>query len=347
MSDDNFRTVVKVVELTTINRITFSPHIFDTDISEFELWEAYIENLTQNENCLACGNFIKRYGNKVVMNKIGMTLPLLWIDEKKDNELFNQLPEKYRKSIQNLYKLVNEAKITKAYIPETSIWGEKFDGLYNHLSTVIPLHAVKSGGENMTVEINNQLYPLILNILNEVDRKHLDILNEWITTNKLLYSDKYRSAMSFLLKLFMQEMKRKVEEREKEIDSLRGEIKALTRQQSVQRSGSHSHPAMKSTSRRESTGIDVLGGASPDSLRKELESKDSTIADMEFEISRLRGQLSSQTAGCEAHGDQIEALKASLVLAQGQLGSKEAELADLRKAMQRASEKSVLDGTRG
>jgi hypothetical protein len=143
----------------------------------------------------------------------------------------------------------------------------------------------------------------------------------------------------------VQEMKRKVEEREREIQKLQEEIKALTRQQSVQlqRSGSHPYPAIKG--RRGSNGMDVLGGASPDSWRKELESKDSTIADMELEISRLRGQLSSQTAGCEAHGDQIEALKTSLVSVQAQLGSKETELGDLRKAMQRASEKSVLDGT--
>jgi predicted nucleic acid-binding Zn-ribbon protein len=185
--------------------------------------------------------------------------------------------------------------------------------------------------------------------LEELDRENKRLEREvrdgearWRKSEEELEELREASGESEVLRV--QEMKRKVEEREREIDSLRGEIKALTRQQSVQRSGSHSHPATKST-RRESTGIDVLGGVSPDSLRKELESKDSTIADMELEISRLRGQLSSQTAGCEAHGDQIEALKASLALVQGQLGSKEAELADLRKAMQRASEKSVLDGT--
>jgi hypothetical protein len=186
--------------------------------------------------------------------------------------------------------------------------------------------------------------------LEELDRDNKRLEREvrdgearWRKSEEELEELREASGESEVLRV--QEMKRKVEEREREIDSLRAEIKALTRQQSVQRSGSHSHPATKSASRRESTGIDILGGASPDSLRRELESKDSTIADMELEISRLRGQLSSQTAGCEAHGDQIEALKASLALVQGQLGSKEAELADLRKAMQRASEKSVLDGT--
>jgi hypothetical protein len=188
--------------------------------------------------------------------------------------------------------------------------------------------------------------------LEELDRENRRLEREvrdgetrWRRSEEELEELREASGESEVLRA--QEMKRKVEEREREMQKLREEVKALTRQQSVQmqRSGSHSYPATKNTARRGSNGMDVLGGASPDSWRKELENKDSTIADMELEISRLRGQLSSQTAGCEMHGEQIEALKASLLSVQAHLGSKEAELGDLRKAMQRASEKSVLDGT--
>lgn len=241
-----------------------------------------------------------------------------------------------------------------AHQPSLSLQSKIRSTSFRRTSTVGPLSPTSASNELPPLTPDGDTLPDIYRKqalrLEELDRENKRLEREvrdgearWRKSEEELEELREASGESEVLRV--QEMKRKVEEREKEIDSLRGEIKALTRQQSVQRSGSHSHPAMKSTSRRESTGIDVLGGASPDSLRKELESKDSTIADMEFEISRLRGQLSSQTAGCEAHGDQIEALKASLVLAQGQLGSKEAELADLRKAMQRASEKSVLDGT--
>lgn len=188
--------------------------------------------------------------------------------------------------------------------------------------------------------------------LEELDRENKRLEREvrdgearWRKSEEELEELREASGESEVLR--MQEMKRKVEEGEKEIEKLKVEIKALTRQQSVQlqRSGSLSYPATKGATRRGSNGTDVTPGSSPDPLRKELESKDSTIADMELEISRLRGQLSSQTAGCETHGEQIEALKASLASVQGQLVGKEAELGDLRKAMQRASEKSVLDGT--
>lgn len=130
---------------------------------------------------------------------------------------------------------------------------------------------------------------------------------------------------------------RKAQNGEKEIERLRAEVAALTRQ-SMQRSASHS------VSKGVRTGS-IPDSGSEESWRKDLESKDSTIGDMELEISRLRGQLSSQTQGCETHGEQITALQYSLTTTQGHLKSTEMELGDVRKALQRASEKAVRDGT--
>ena len=115
---------------------------------------------------------------------------------------------------------------------------------------------------------------------------------------------------------------------EKEIKRLRAEIDTLKRR--------------TSTARREST---HGGGDDVESLKAELESKDSTIADMQLEISRLRGQLSSQTQGCETHGEQISALQYSISTTEGKLRGLENDLADAKKALTKASEKAVLDGT--
>ncbi|EXJ82576.1 hypothetical protein A1O3_06389 [Capronia epimyces CBS 606.96] len=115
---------------------------------------------------------------------------------------------------------------------------------------------------------------------------------------------------------------------DEELKRLRAEIETLRRRNSV--------------TRKEG----VHGGAEDvDSLRAELENKDSTIADMQLEISRLRSQLSSQTQGCETHGEQITALQASLSTAEGKLRNTEVELSDVKKALSKASEKAVIDGT--
>ncbi|OCT46223.1 putative myosin heavy chain, embryonic smooth muscle isoform [Cladophialophora carrionii] len=116
-----------------------------------------------------------------------------------------------------------------------------------------------------------------------------------------------------------------------EIRRLRAEIETLRRRTST----------TATMSRRESSGDD----ANRETLKGELERKDSTIADMQLEISRLRSQLSSQTEGCETHGEQIAALQASLSSAEAKLGRLETELSDTKKALSKASEKAVLDGT--
>ncbi|OAP55650.1 hypothetical protein AYL99_09802 [Fonsecaea erecta] len=120
-------------------------------------------------------------------------------------------------------------------------------------------------------------------------------------------------------------------EADEEIRRLRAEIEALRRRASLNTT---------TLSRRGSAaGEDVAV------LKAELERKDSAIADMQLEISRLRGQLSSQAQGCEAHGEQIAGLQASLSSAETKLKTLESDLSDAKKALSKASEKAVLDST--
>lgn len=114
-----------------------------------------------------------------------------------------------------------------------------------------------------------------------------------------------------------------------QVTKLRAEIESLRRTQ------------------RQAVSAGRRSSISPDDseLRKELESRDSTISDLQLEISRLRSQLSSQTEGCETHGEQISALQSSLGRAEVNVRKLETELSDTKKALSRASEKAVVDGT--
>jgi len=82
-----------------------------------------------------------------------------------------------------------------------------------------------------------------------------------------------------------------------------------------------------------------------ESLRKDLEIKDSTISDMQLEISRLRSQVSAQTEGRDTNSEQIAALQASLERAETAAAKMQSELQDTKKALTRASEKAVLEST--
>lgn len=133
---------------------------------------------------------------------------------------------------------------------------------------------------------------------------------------------------------------KRAEEAHAEIFKLKAEIVALQRQ--VQQRG-HSLSISKSMRPSGNSGSGDIG-SSFENQKKELDSKDSAIADMELEISKLRGELSSKTSGCQTHGSQISALQDNLTLMQNRLRKYESELADCKKALTRASEKAVKDG---
>jgi hypothetical protein len=119
-----------------------------------------------------------------------------------------------------------------------------------------------------------------------------------------------------------------------EIATLTAEITTLTRERAQRR---------QSISDRRSSGVNDETEAVK--LRHELYGKDSTIAEMELEISKLRSQVNTQTQGCDRHGEQISALQEALSRSETKLKATDIELADTKKALTHASEKAVSEGT--
>lgn len=112
-----------------------------------------------------------------------------------------------------------------------------------------------------------------------------------------------------------------------EVMKLRGEIEMLRR-------GSR-------------TSVGGRGKADEDveELRREIESKDGTIGDMQLEISRLRAQVSTQSEGKKNENEQITALQEALRRVEEANAKMTTELQDSKKALAKASEKAVVDGT--
>ncbi|KAL9114415.1 MAG: hypothetical protein Q9227_001496 [Pyrenula ochraceoflavens] len=135
-------------------------------------------------------------------------------------------------------------------------------------------------------------------------------------------------------------LRQKIQEAEQsqsEIERLRSEIASLQRQTQSTRS-SHSHSISRAGATPPNADADTAA------LRAEIQSKLSTITDMELEISNLRAQLSSQTSSCSTHGEQITALQSSLTASESKITSLRTELTDTKKALARASEKAVQAG---
>lgn len=179
----------------------------------------------------------------------------------------------------------------------------------------------------------------------EIYRKQIQRIDELERENKRLAKEaqdgearwrKSEEALEELREKSVDDTTRKASstDADAEIARLRGEIETMRRQQ-------RQSISMPKPTRTGSTS----GGDEVEGLRKELENKDGTISDMQLEISRLRTQLSSQTEGCETHGEQIAALQSSLTSTESRFHRVESELGDTKKALSRATEKAVLDGT--
>lgn len=120
-------------------------------------------------------------------------------------------------------------------------------------------------------------------------------------------------------------------EESEEVVRLRGEVETLRR-------GSRASISAKGKG-------DADSNAEVEELRREVESKEGIIGDMQLEISRLRAQASVQSAGRENENEQVAALQDSLRRAEQANSKISIELADVKKALTRASEKSMLEGT--
>lgn len=127
---------------------------------------------------------------------------------------------------------------------------------------------------------------------------------------------------------------RKSAEAEAEIVQLRAEVAALAKNRAL---------------RKQSVGDRRSSGANDENetvrLRHELNGKDSTVAEMVLEISKLRSQVNTQMQGCDKHGEQISALQEALSRSETKLKAVKNELADTKTALTHASEKAVSEGT--
>ncbi len=231
--------------------------------------------------------------------------------------------------------------------PSLSIQSKMRSDSFRRTSTAGPLSPGATSGALPTLspdgETMNDIYRKQALRLEELERDNKRLEKEatdgearWRRSEEELEELREASGEASALKTQV----KKAEEAQSVIAELKTEIATLQRQ--AQQRG-HSHSISKSI---RSPSIPSAGDStgSPDSLRRELESKDSTIADMELEISRLRSELSTKTNSCETHGSQISALQETLASTQNKLWNIEGEMADSKKALSRASEKAVREG---
>ncbi|MCJ1251552.1 hypothetical protein MMC30_008787 [Trapelia coarctata] len=128
----------------------------------------------------------------------------------------------------------------------------------------------------------------------------------------------------------------KAEAKTDEVSRLKSELTSLQRQ--------NSH-LQALTSRPTRPAASPSQAGDPSDLLAELDSKSSTIESMEMEISNLRANLAKHVSSIASLGEQVKALEERLDRAERAAGAAQRELLDVRKNLDRASEKAVKEGS--
>lgn len=173
----------------------------------------------------------------------------------------------------------------------------------------------------------------------DIYRKHVAKIEELEKENRRLQKDssdaekRWKKAEDELADLREADDKKSSDDSEK----LKGEIASLERQnsqlqQQLSRGSGHAHRQSVSTT------------SSPPAFQAELDSKASTIESMEIEISKLRSQLERHQSGASSEKEQVAALEDKVARAEAAAGKAQRELQDVKKNLERATERAVREG---
>ncbi|KAI1308330.1 hypothetical protein F5Y03DRAFT_350698 [Xylaria venustula] len=121
-----------------------------------------------------------------------------------------------------------------------------------------------------------------------------------------------------------------------QIEKLKAEITALQRQNTQLQSAA---------TKRHGSSPSLALASPPDELQAQLESKSTTIETMELEISRLRAQAERQATAGGTDREQIVALEEKLARSEQAAMKAQRELTDLKRNLERTTERVVKEGS--
>lgn len=118
------------------NLVNKDTPLFKTRIEN--LWDIYLSNLPEegrsHYNCNACKHFIERFGNLVIINENGSITSVVWNEE--------NTPEFFKKSVEELRKTVESAKIKAVFKSDEVVLGMPKTGEWTHLYAKLPKQSV-------------------------------------------------------------------------------------------------------------------------------------------------------------------------------------------------------------
>lgn len=143
--DDNYHKYMQRLQARFESNLQNADNIFRT--SPANLAEEYVSNIPedsrQHYNCNACRNFLRRFGNLVIVDDAGKAKSAMWDAEDALSE--------HKAAVSKIKSLVEKSIITGVFYSSSEYLGEAFDGYneyggnktYKHLNVQLPSEHVR------------------------------------------------------------------------------------------------------------------------------------------------------------------------------------------------------------
>lgn len=177
--------------------IDYDEPLFTTNVEN--LYDIFLNNIPAEArnyyNCNACRNFVNRYGGLVVIDEDGSVDPIMWTFE---------WPKFFEKAINEVYRAVNNAKVTGVFIPSEKKLGIPKTGEWTHMSVDVPkkiLHKSKLNTAEQVMAEKKEDFKMLLNALGKYSGRTIETAVNLLRSNSLYRSEKTVGIAEWFLKL--------------------------------------------------------------------------------------------------------------------------------------------------
>lgn len=171
--------------------------LFQTDADQAALWDAYLSNLRedrrQHYNCHCCRHFIQRVGGLVTIDERGRQYPALWGFD---------APMFFEKSVATLRRIVDNAKVTGAFLSADPVLGTPRTKEWTHLAASNPkphTDRIKTAGQLMAEKLED--YKMLCHGLADYSREHVEQAVRVLKADAVDRSEKTLGVAEWFFKL--------------------------------------------------------------------------------------------------------------------------------------------------
>lgn len=173
--------------------------VFKTTACDTDLFQTFLYNLPeearQHYNCNTCRHFVNHYGGLVVIDDNGSKYPVMWS--------FSG-PEFFKKAVKAVHAVVQNSKVTGAFITSEKRLGTPKTGIWTHMAVDIPKGMQYKNSLKTAYQAaceKDEDFRLVMNAINKYSAYTIKTAVNLLRSNTLDRGEKFVKNAEWLLEL--------------------------------------------------------------------------------------------------------------------------------------------------